>query len=139
MYVTGFWLQAEAEGLHRRVAGLDEEVQLSRRAAAERQQENEDLRAALRDSQAEAEALRADVGRSQFRLGDLQQTVTQLQVQSTMLRTHHLSIPIQLHVICRYCSLPGYQFLQMHVLCHLHDFQLRVACNGMLWHVGVPG
>ena len=92
--------QAEAEGLRRHVEGLNEEVQLSRRAAAERRQENGDLRAALRQSQAEAEALRADAGRSKFRLGDLQQTVTQLQVQSTMPKMQQLSFPRHLHVVC---------------------------------------
>ena len=84
-HVREVLLQSEVEGLKRRVDRLDEELQLSRRSATERQQEKEDLRAALRESQAEAEALRADVGRSKFRLGDLQQAVTQLQVQDCCL------------------------------------------------------
>ena len=89
--VTGSRVQAEADGLRRCVEDLDEEVQLSRRAAAERQQENDNLRSALRVSQEEAEALQADAGRSNFRLRDLQQTVTQLQVQIAITDLEYLS------------------------------------------------
>ena len=41
--------------------------------------------AALREAQEEAEALRTDVGRSNFRFGDLQETVERLQASPTVL------------------------------------------------------
>jgi hypothetical protein len=49
------------------------------------QQEKSDGDAALRKAQEEAEALRTDVGRSNFRLGDLQETVERLQASPAVL------------------------------------------------------
>jgi len=63
-----------------RISGLQEELQLSRSTAEELLRDRDSTEAAVHESQEEAESLRTDVGRSNFRLGDLQEVVDRLQV-----------------------------------------------------------
>ena len=74
------WLQAECEDARLRVEGLQEELQLSRSSAGQLRQDKEAAEAALHESREDVESLRTDVGRSNFRLGDMQETVHRLQV-----------------------------------------------------------
>ena len=73
-------MQAECEDLRMRLGGLQEELQLSRSTAEELLRDRDSAEATLHECQEEAESLRTDVGRSNFRMGDLQEVVDRLQV-----------------------------------------------------------
>ena len=73
--------QAECGELSGRVEGLQEELQLSRRSAEQLRRDREAAEAALQASREEAESLRTDLGRTNFRLGDMQEMLHRLQVE----------------------------------------------------------
>ena len=73
-------LQAECEDARLRAEGLQEELQLSRSSAEELRRDKETAEVALHEAREEVESLRTDVGRSNFRLGDMQETMHRLQV-----------------------------------------------------------
>ncbi len=74
-------LQAECKDLRTRVEGLQEELQLGRSSAEQLRRDREAVEAALREAHDEAESLRTDLGRTNFSLGDMQETLHRLQVE----------------------------------------------------------
>ncbi len=74
-------LQAECKDLSARVDGLHEELQLGRSSAEQLRRDSEAAEAALLEARDEAESLRTDLGRTNFRLGDMQETLHRLQVE----------------------------------------------------------
>ena len=77
-------LQAECEALKTRGEGIQEELQLSRSTAEQLRRDREAAEAALSDGREEAESLRTDLGRTNFRLGDMQEMLHRLQVEPVL-------------------------------------------------------
>ena len=77
-------LQAECLALKQRAEGTQEELQLSRSSAEPLRRDGEAAAAALQAAREEAESLRTDLGRTNFRLGDMQETLLRLQVKPVL-------------------------------------------------------
>ena len=72
--------QAERTDLKMKVDGLQEQLQLGRSAAEHLRRDKEAAEAALQEAREEVESLRTDLGRTNFRLGDMQEALHRLQV-----------------------------------------------------------
>ena len=77
-------LQAECEALKTKGEEIQEELQLSRSTAEQLRRDREAAEAALSDGREEAESLRTDLGRTNFRLGDMQEMLHRLQVEPVL-------------------------------------------------------